>query len=335
MNVVFIVPTGVGAEIGGHSGDATPAAKLVASVCDTLIVHPNAVNASDINEMTDNMLYVEGSMLDRFLEGEIGLKEVCSNRILLVVNTPILNEIINAINAARVTIGAEIEYLELDTPLTMTSILKNDKATGAITGIEEMVNQIQYKSKDFDVLIINTPISTPGKDVLQYLGNLGGTNPWGGVEAKLSLEVSSRIGKPVIHAPIENSPEMKAFNKVVDPRKAAELVSVCYIHCCFKGAHKAPKISMADEDWWNSDIDFLVTPASLWGRPHKACQNAGIQIIEVLGNKPESQRKWDDYPNIGREGVMFADNYLTVVGIIAARKAGVTIDSVTNNVRVS
>lgn len=56
---VFIVPTGIGCEIGGHAGDATPAARLTAACCDKLIVHPNVVNASDINEMTENMIYVE------------------------------------------------------------------------------------------------------------------------------------------------------------------------------------------------------------------------------------------------------------------------------------
>lgn len=61
---VFIVPTGIGCSIGGHAGDATPAAKLIASCCDTLLVHPNVVNASDINEMTNNMWYVEGSVED-------------------------------------------------------------------------------------------------------------------------------------------------------------------------------------------------------------------------------------------------------------------------------
>ena len=48
FNVVHLVPTGIGAEIGGHAGDATPTAKLLASVCDTLITHPNVVNASDV-----------------------------------------------------------------------------------------------------------------------------------------------------------------------------------------------------------------------------------------------------------------------------------------------
>ena len=41
----------------------------LASVCDTLITHPNVVNASDLNEMPANGLYVEGSLLSRFLLG--------------------------------------------------------------------------------------------------------------------------------------------------------------------------------------------------------------------------------------------------------------------------
>ena len=84
----MIIPTGVGAAIGGHAGDASPAAKLMAECCDKLIIHPNVVNASDINEMPPNALYVEGSMLDRFLWGDVGLEEVKSNRILVVTNAP-------------------------------------------------------------------------------------------------------------------------------------------------------------------------------------------------------------------------------------------------------
>ncbi len=58
FNAVFLVPTGIGAEIGGHSGDATPAARVLAEACDRLVLHPNVVNASDLNEMPDNALYV-------------------------------------------------------------------------------------------------------------------------------------------------------------------------------------------------------------------------------------------------------------------------------------
>jgi len=37
----MIVPTGVGAAIGGFAGDALPVARALASVVDCLISHPN------------------------------------------------------------------------------------------------------------------------------------------------------------------------------------------------------------------------------------------------------------------------------------------------------
>ena len=220
MNCIFIVPTGIGAQIGGHSGDATPVAKLLASVCDKLFVHPNIVNASDINEMTDNMLYVEGSILDRFLEGQIGLEEVYSNKILLAVNE-IKPEIVNAVSAARVTIGAEIEIVELYVPLRMTaSVLPSGKAYGAIFHSDEAIQQVsQY---EYDVLVINTPIETNDDEAKEYLLKEGGTNLWGGVEAKLSKLMSEKLNKPVVHAPVENSEVIKTLNEIVDPRKAVE-----------------------------------------------------------------------------------------------------------------
>src|SRR5258708_4343004 len=51
FNVILLVPTGMNATLGGHAGDAGPVARLLASVADTLITHPNVVNGSDINEL--------------------------------------------------------------------------------------------------------------------------------------------------------------------------------------------------------------------------------------------------------------------------------------------
>ena len=323
MNVVFIVPTGIGAEIGGHAGDATPAAKLVASLCDKLFVHPNIVNASDVNEMTENMLYVEGSMLDGFLEGRFGLEEVHSNRILLAVNRPVRVETINAVSGARATIGADIEIVELATPVKMSASVIDGKASGDIRNLDEALSQV--RRYDFDVLIVNTPIETDDGDVIAYLTRDGGTNIWGGIEAKLSKIMSDELKRPVIHAPIENSEAFKSFNEVVDPRKAAEMVSMCYLHCCIKGAHRAPKLSSArclgrGPAYWNNNIDFLVTPANVVGRPHRACLKNGISIIAVAENRTALN---DTMP----DSFMIAKNYLEVAGIIGARKAGITISS--------
>ena len=323
MNVVFIVPTGIGAEIGGHSGDATPAAKLIASLCNKLFTHPNVVNASDINEMTENMLYIEGSILDRFLEGQIGLQEVYNNRILLAINSPVKPEIVNAVSAARVTMGADIEIVEFETPIKMVAWVIR-KASGDIYNLDEAIQQVsQY---DFDVLVVNTPIETKDDDVMNYLVRDGGINIWGGVEAKLSKLMSMKLNKPVIHAPVENSEVFKAFNEIVDPRKAAEMVSICYLHCCLKGAHVAPEISLKDNAYWNSDIDFLISPMNVFGRPHVACVKAGIPIIEVEENRTVLN---DDMPS----SVIIAKNYLEAAGIVSAKKAGVSLSSVRRPLR--
>jgi hypothetical protein len=51
FNTVLMIPTGIGAQVGGHAGDAGAVARLIGSGCDNLITHPNVVNGSDINEM--------------------------------------------------------------------------------------------------------------------------------------------------------------------------------------------------------------------------------------------------------------------------------------------
>src|SRR3989304_8788701 len=86
FNAVLLVPTGIGAEIGGRAGDAGPVARLLAAACDNLITHPNVVNASDINELPENSLYVEGSVLSRLLMGTVGLQKVRSNRVMLAID---------------------------------------------------------------------------------------------------------------------------------------------------------------------------------------------------------------------------------------------------------
>lgn len=318
MNIVMIIPTGIGCEIGGHAGDAAPAAKLLGAVADKLILHPNVVNASDINEMPDNALYVEGSILDRFLEGDVQLEEVRSNRILLVTNKPIHAETINAASAARSAAGIDVRILGLDRPLEM--IVGFDgvgRATGEVRGWEELCKQvIPY---DFDALAIATPIQCPEDIQLNYFRNCG-VNPWGGVEAKASEMIANRLSMPVAHAPTQSeamSTELKNFNEVVDPREAAELVSWAFLHCVLKGLHRAPRIG---EGMTNKEIDYLITPMGCVGRPHEACMEAGIPIIAVRENKTVLK---DSMPG----DWIYVDTYLEAAGYLLAQKAGISIES--------
>jgi hypothetical protein len=280
---------------------------------------PNVVNASDINEMPPNTWYVEGSILDRFLEGTIYLKKPKSNKILLAVNSPVRPETYNAVNAARHTIGCEIEVMELKEELRMFGrVFHNSGAEGDVWGWVELCEQV--KDYNFDALAIATKIEVDKKVILNYLKN-GGINPWGGIEAETSKRIASKINKPVAHAPIENEdPEINTFNEVVDPRMGAELISTCYIHSVFKGLHKAPRINKNGWELGVKDIDCLISPIGCWGPPHEACAKVGIPIIGVEENKPIVMN--------GYIQPIMVKNYLEAAGYVQLLKEGMTLESV-------
>ena len=319
---VVIIPTGINAEIGGHAGDANPVAKLIGACCDKLILHPNVVNASDINEMPENALYVEGSILDRFLEGQVQLREVTQNRILVAVNKPVRADTINAVSAARATIGAKTEIVELDTPFRMVSRFDSGIATGDVHGAEELVEQIL--PLEFDALAIHSTIEVDRDVALDYYDR-GGLNPWGGVEAVASRMVANRINKPVAHAPLEgvsmDDKELyNIFQKAVDPRIAAEVISLCYLHCVLKGLNKAPRLSKIGGISCY-DVDFLISPSGCFDRPHYACFDKNIPVIVVEENKTCQNKQAPDR-------CIKVRNYWEAAGIVMSMQAGINPSSV-------
>lgn len=322
MNGVVIIPTGIGCEIGGHAGDANPIIKLFASLCDNLITHPNAVNASDINEMTENTLFVEGSILDRFLRGEIYLKKVYRNKILLVVNPPADINTINSVSAARATIGADINILELNVPLRLIAKIKNGKASGDVMGWDDLIEQVN--NYDFDALAIQTIIEVEKEIAENYL-RCGGINPWGGVEAKASKLLADGLDKPLAHAPIDSNLFID-FKEVVDPRLAAEVVSISYLHCILKGLSKAPRVSYNSNDLSNKSVDFLITPYGCVGEPHWACMKLGVPIIVVKENKTCLNEE------LPKEFII-VENYLEAAGYVSCMKAGISSKSVIRPLR--
>jgi len=323
MNVVLIIPTGLGAEIGGHAGDATPVAKLIGKCCNTLITHPNVVNASDHNEMPDNTLYVEGSILDRFLRGEIRLNPVKTyNRILLIVNRPVTNETINAVSTARMTLGADIKILELKEPLIMKAFFKGGRATGHVSGIDSLIDQVNGYYDCFDAIALSTSIDVDNKETaLEYLRGVGGINPWGGVEAKVSKRIADATDKPVAHAPFGHTID-ENFNEVVDPRMAAEMVSCTYLQCVLKGLHRAPRISK-NVGLSVNDVDLLISPVCSVGEPHWACEKAGIPIIVVNENRAVGYEEMYEKLSSNEGNYIVVENYLEAAGLIMAMKAGV------------
>ncbi|MEN9270772.1 MAG: DUF3326 domain-containing protein, partial [Thermostichales cyanobacterium HHBFW_bins_127] len=61
---VLLIPTGIGAAIGGFAGDALPVARALAAAVDCLVTHPNVLNGASCFWPIPNALYVEGFGLD-------------------------------------------------------------------------------------------------------------------------------------------------------------------------------------------------------------------------------------------------------------------------------
>ncbi len=341
FNAVLLVPTGIGAAIGGHAGDATPVARLLASVCDTLVTHPNVVNASDINEMPSNALYVEGSVVCRLLMGTAGLQPVRSNRVLAVVDShpnPLFTELaVNAINAAHASYGLHCPgVVALEPPLVMRSDYTDSaRAAGKVEDIDRLFGVLDSRRGEFDAVALSSVISVPFEFHSDYFTSDGSmVNPWGGVEAMLTHAISNRYDVPSAHSPMLESQEVLDLDVgVVDPRMAAEAVSMTFLQSVLKGLQRSPRI-VTDREAMREphvltarDVSCLVLPQGCLGLPTLAALEQGIPVIEVAENGNLMRNDLSALP--WRQGQYHrVANYWEAAGVMAALKAGVSPGSV-------
>lgn len=329
--VALLIPTGMGCHIGGHAGDAGPVAKLLGTCCDCLILHPNVVNASDVNEMPENALYVEGSVFSRLFMGNVSVVPVRSNRILVLIDNhddkDIINWSINAVNAAVATCGLDaiIKVLpeHLDMRITRTP---SGRASGEVKNFDILFNAVDVAHDDFDAIAIASPLFIDNwKSVVSdYFCGKNGINPWGGAEAALSHAISMIFNLPVAHVPMSVSKEMANSEVgIVDPRMAAECVSLTYFNCALKGLMRAPRIGLPGEGLSVEDIDALVAPIKCLGIPTLAAMRQKIPIILVRENDNISPDYFDRYLN----GYV-VENYLEVAGLLQTMRLGMKPGSV-------
>ena len=119
---MVIVPTGIGAAIGGYAGDALPVARAFTAVADRVITHPNVMNGAQLYWTDPKLLYVEGYALDQFATGRTGLRPVTSQRVGLLLDAAIEPELrlrhLQAADACRATLGINVAaHVVTDAPL--------------------------------------------------------------------------------------------------------------------------------------------------------------------------------------------------------------------------
>ena len=338
FNTVFLVPTGIGSTIGGHAGDATPAAALLAAVSDTLITHPNVFNASDVIDIPANALYVEGSIISRMLMGAVGLQPVRENRLLAVIDSQhgsaFESAAINSVNAARSTYGLEApRVVMLDPPVSVRAVwAASGRATGRVENIEGLLRVLDEARGTYDALALATGVQVPIEYHTTYFKSHGEmVNPWGGVEAIFTHALSTMYDVPAAHSPMLESKAVDELDPgVVDPRMAAEAISTAFFMCVLKGLQRSPRIVGIEESIAPpppdviaaEDVSLLVIPDKAVGLPTLAALEQGIPVIAVRENENILKNDLSALPWAPGQ-LHMVENYWEAAGVAAALRAGI------------
>ncbi|MEG4392401.1 DUF3326 domain-containing protein [Microcoleus sp. BROC3] len=247
LTVVLIVPTGVGASIGGFAGDALPVARAIAQISDTLITHPNVLNGAQLYWPIPNALYVEGYALDKFAAGCWGLQPVHQNRIGLILDSAIEPDLqlrhLQAADAARATLGLNITDCVLtDRPLQVELRISESGASWGTIGnpdsllraAEKLIQQARVEA----IAVVARFPDDEGSLALENYRRGKGVDPLAGAEAVISHLIVRTFKIPCAHAPALSPLPLDPH---LSPRSAAEEIGYTFLPCVLAGLSKAPQ----------------------------------------------------------------------------------------------
>lgn len=283
----FIVPTGIGASVGGYAGDASPYAAKFSEV-SKLIVNPNVVNAGCFSGINSNMYYVEGYSLDSFFKGEINIKPSIRNKIGVVFDKAIpedvLNVHINTINAVKCVYGIDVIGYEIteDNVGVEFKVEENGISTGSVLNVETLLdaskNLIQRGAEAVALVCL---FEDPEDNNPDYANGIG-TDPVGGVEAILSHYISKELQIPCAHSPA--FADYQIYPELVDGRAASEYITPTFLPCILIGLSCAPQL-VKDDGISIDELDYLVMPFDALGStPVFEAVKRNIKVFAVKEN---------------------------------------------------
>jgi len=267
--------------------------------------------------------------------GTAGLQPVRSNRVIVVIDAhesaTLRNAAVNAVNGARAAYGFQCpKVVMLDPPLIMRSEYKaSGRASGEIHGFERLLQMLTENRDAYDAVAVSSVIQVPPSFHQEYFDRGGEmVNPWGGVEALLTHAISSILDVPSAHSPMFESEEIaNADPGIVEPRMAAEAISLTFLQCILKGLQKSPRI-VTDPDAMRGsgvftveDVSCLVIPDGCVGLPTLAALEQGIPVIAVRENTNLMQNNLGALPWAPGQ-FHLVENYWEAVGVMTALRAG-------------
>ena len=340
----MIIPTGVGASIGGFAGDATPYLNLLASVTDVLITHPNVANAAVFQKLPENTLYVEGYGLDQFMQGHWALRPIRQNRVGVVLDAGIPEDMrilhINTINAVKSVYGVDIiGYTFTDAPVqTGCEMTPSGCSSGYLRNPEVILSaceRLQGQGATAIALCMLLPELEEDEETLEdsYRSG-GGVDPIGGIEGILSHLVVSELGIPCANAPVFTwEKAVPVTDQVLDPRTAAEFIAPTFLPCVLTGLHRSPHmVPVAQSNALDLTVDrlsALVVPGNaLGGIPVLAALAQGVPVIAVDNNQTVLGVDSDCFaavPPHQKELIRRVRSYEEAAGVLQAMRLGLAL----------
>lgn len=288
-NVAFIIPTGVGASIGGYAGDGSVYARKFSRYTN-LIVNPNVVNAGGFSGITESMLYTEGYTLDSFFRGEISLIPSSNNKIGIIYDKAIpkdvLNIHINTQNAVSIVYGVDIPFYDVTEDEVGVEFYITDDgiSVGSVKNIQTLGNSCKRLiEKGCNGIAVVCLFDDSQDDNPQY-SSAQGVDPVGGVEAIISHYISKYFKVPCAHSPA--FADYSITTDLINPKSAAEYITPTFLPCILLGLSQAPLISENFNEGLNiNDLDALVVPHnSLGSVPVFESIQSGIDVYAVKEN---------------------------------------------------
>ena len=287
--IALIVPTGIGASIGGYAGDASQVAQMFAKDFN-VIVNPNVVNAACFSGITENMLYTEGWAFTQFIKGNLNLIPSTNNKIGVIfdkgISQGILNVHINTINAVKTVYGidvigyeitkepCEVEFYNTEIGISSGSVINNKTL---IDAGEKLLD------KGANVLAVVCKFEEPPEDNYK---NGDEVDIVGGVEAIISHYLTRELKLPVVHAPaFEN---ITITQDLVDKKAAAEYITPTFLPCLLIALKNAPLYSCQNRELYSicrENLQAIIMPYNSLGSSIVLDSiNANIPVYAIKEN---------------------------------------------------
>ncbi len=338
FTAVLIVPTGIGATIGGYAGDALPVARAISQVCDRLITHPNVLNGAQLYWSEDHISYVEGFGLDQFAQGNWGLRPVSQNRVGLILDAGIESELllrhIQAAEATKATLGLNIsDYIITDAPLQVALQNTSGASWGTIGNTASLLRAAEKLISQAKVGAIAVVARFPDDPESQALADYRhgkGIDQLAGAEAVISHLIVRNFKIPCAHAPALSP---LPVDPDLSPRAAAEELGYTFLPCVLVGLSRAPQFILnrnktISTDIWSEQIDALIIPANACGGcAVLSLSDSNTKIIVV----EENTTALNVTPEMLGIKAIKVKSYLEAIGYLVAFRAGINPNSLTQN----